>query len=280
MSLRSRSVRLVAGTRQYPLLPGDWLIGRSAQAGLAITDALASREHAVVRVGVEAVVVEDLGSRNGTFVNDRRVDEPTALLPGDLLRIGDTVFTLEVEEVETSWVEPAKPVKIAPGGREVGERTHAPAPADTLPAASRGARQRAMETSQIIEPRTAVLVLGDREWAEQIRRAAIIHPNLSVRLADAALAAENVRDVPRGVLLLDLAAAGPHRASIQGAWAAPQPRGPVLVVSGEPEAEGAALARQLGASGYVKRGKSAILVVAQLRYHLQRADAEADAEAG
>jgi hypothetical protein len=180
---------------------------------------------------------------------------------------------VEVEEVETSWVEPAKPVKIARGMREVGERTHAPA--DTLPAAaSRGARQRAMETSQIIEPRTAVLVLGDREWAEQIRRAAVIHPNLSVRVADAALAAENVRDVPRGVLLLDIATAGAHREAIQSAWAAPRLRGPVLVVSGEAETEGAVVARQLGASGYVKRGKSAILVVAQLRYHLQRADAE------
>jgi pSer/pThr/pTyr-binding forkhead associated (FHA) protein len=58
-------------------------------------DGEVSRRHAAVRPAGGRVEIEDLGSTNGTFVNDRRVAGPTVLSAGDKVRIGQT--TLEVE---------------------------------------------------------------------------------------------------------------------------------------------------------------------------------------
>jgi pSer/pThr/pTyr-binding forkhead associated (FHA) protein len=47
-----------------------------------------SRRHARIEVSAAGAILEDLGSLNGTFVGDRRVDAPTALHEGDEIRIG------------------------------------------------------------------------------------------------------------------------------------------------------------------------------------------------
>ncbi|HEV8323693.1 MAG TPA: FHA domain-containing protein [Myxococcota bacterium] len=279
----SRLYRLVSGTRHYPLLPGEWLLGRSPGAGIAVADALASREHAAVRVGPAGVEVEDLGSRNGTFVNDARLGAhtPVALRAGDLVRLGDTVFVLEEDALpaagaEGVWEEPAEPVKVArKRGKkpppELGESTVVP-PAGPRPVVYQGRGGSPEETSAIIDPRTALLVLDDNDWADQIRRAAAIHPNLTIQVATPAKTLAALGHILRGVLLLDVDAAAAESERILRAWTMPLHRGPVILAAEKPEHEGAVLARQLKASGYVKRGKSAILVVAQIRYHLQRAD--------
>jgi predicted component of type VI protein secretion system len=54
-----------------------------------------SRRHAILHVRDGALVIEDAGSRNGTFVNDERVDAPRELAEGDLVRIGETVWRVE-----------------------------------------------------------------------------------------------------------------------------------------------------------------------------------------
>jgi len=71
-------------------------IGRSAGQALAFTgDSELSRQHArLSRVGRE-LVVEDLRSTNGTFVNAQRIAEPTTLREGDVLRVGHQRFTYE-----------------------------------------------------------------------------------------------------------------------------------------------------------------------------------------
>jgi hypothetical protein len=80
-------------------LDGSMVIGGSEQADLPLADARVSEEHARVTVsddggGDTGVVVEDLRSSNGTFVNGQKVDRPTWLLPGDELMIGVTIMTL------------------------------------------------------------------------------------------------------------------------------------------------------------------------------------------
>jgi pSer/pThr/pTyr-binding forkhead associated (FHA) protein len=85
-----REVRPAAG-RTLPVLPGT--IGREG-CDVNLADPEVSRRHAAIQadVGSGAPVVEDLGSRNGTWVNDRRIEAPTPLRAGDTVRLGNTVW--------------------------------------------------------------------------------------------------------------------------------------------------------------------------------------------
>ncbi len=79
-----------ASTRSVPVTR-TVLIGRGRGADLQLLDPGISTRHAMVRATESGVFVMDLGSQNGTFVNQRRVDTPVRLTPGDVLRLGDAV---------------------------------------------------------------------------------------------------------------------------------------------------------------------------------------------
>jgi FHA domain len=69
------------------------VLGRGDQAEIRLEDPFASSHHArLTRQGV-AIVLEDLGSTNGTYLNEELVDGPRPLHPGDRVRIGDSEFT-------------------------------------------------------------------------------------------------------------------------------------------------------------------------------------------
>lgn len=68
---------------------GRFLIGRGTDCQLSLDDPLVSRRHAVIAVAEDGrATVEDLGSRNGVFLNGARVDKPERLDDGDVIRIG------------------------------------------------------------------------------------------------------------------------------------------------------------------------------------------------
>jgi pSer/pThr/pTyr-binding forkhead associated (FHA) protein len=69
-------------------------IGRQ-DTDLVVEDPEVSRRHAVLRRSDGSVIVEDLDSTNGTFVNGERIRSPIAVGPGDQIRVGQT--TLEIE---------------------------------------------------------------------------------------------------------------------------------------------------------------------------------------
>jgi len=69
-------------------------IGRQ-DADLVLQDPEVSRRHALLRRSGESVVIEDLDSTNGTFVNGERIRSPLTVGPGDQIRVGRT--TLEIE---------------------------------------------------------------------------------------------------------------------------------------------------------------------------------------
>ena len=74
---------------------GDHLvIGRSSRADLTLTDNAVSREHAKLSRLEGVWRVEDMGSRNGTYVNGKLCEGPTALRFGDVLSIGGTSLTV------------------------------------------------------------------------------------------------------------------------------------------------------------------------------------------
>lgn len=83
-----------AGTRLA--LVDDFRIGRSTGCALILDDDYVSGDHAsLVRMPNGAWVLSDLGSTNGTFVNEVRVVTPTVVTPTDSLRIGRTQMRLE-----------------------------------------------------------------------------------------------------------------------------------------------------------------------------------------
>lgn len=69
-------------------------VGRNTDLGIVLEDVEVSRRHARISPSNGTVVVEDLGSRNGSFVNDQPIDGPREVRPGDRLRCGLTVFEL------------------------------------------------------------------------------------------------------------------------------------------------------------------------------------------
>jgi adenylate cyclase len=78
------------GDRKVPLLgASSWKLGRASQSTIVIDDELVSRVHAMIqRTEAGEYFLIDMGSRNGSFVNDRRVSTPVALKDGDRLAIG------------------------------------------------------------------------------------------------------------------------------------------------------------------------------------------------
>ncbi|MBI3610487.1 MAG: FHA domain-containing protein [Nitrospirae bacterium] len=81
-------------------------IGRNPECDLAINDTVASRDHAVIRESHGKFTLEDLKSRNGTWVNDKRVSTVT-LADGDEIRIGDGRFLFVEKSQEPSKKEQA-----------------------------------------------------------------------------------------------------------------------------------------------------------------------------
>jgi S-DNA-T family DNA segregation ATPase FtsK/SpoIIIE len=89
-----------AGQR-VPLPAGNQTIGRGAGCALRLTDTLVSRRHMRVFLAPGSAEILDLGSANGITLNDEPVARG-AWLPGDRLRIGDTVLGIELATAPTA----------------------------------------------------------------------------------------------------------------------------------------------------------------------------------
>ena len=90
-------VETAAGLRAgsaYSLADGA-VLGRGEQADIRLEDTFASSQHARLAPHGEVIVLEDLGSTNGTFLNEEPLRGPQPLHPGDRIRIGDSQFTFE-----------------------------------------------------------------------------------------------------------------------------------------------------------------------------------------
>jgi pSer/pThr/pTyr-binding forkhead associated (FHA) protein len=86
------------GARHTISLTRTVTIGRSAANDITIQDSAISRQHSRIEAFGSEISAVDLGSLNGTFVNDQRVEDPQALHDGDLLRVGRIVFTAVIPE--------------------------------------------------------------------------------------------------------------------------------------------------------------------------------------
>jgi hypothetical protein len=79
----------------YPLMPIT-SIGRAANNTIVLPDGYASAEHALITRREGKWWLEDQGSRNGTLLNDVRLDRTAVISSGDVIAVGGTVLKLEL----------------------------------------------------------------------------------------------------------------------------------------------------------------------------------------
>jgi hypothetical protein len=78
-------------------LNGDIVLGRGDRTQIRLQDPFASSRHARIAEQGNILVIEDLRSTNGTYLNEELLESPRPLHPGDRLRIGDSEFTFEAD---------------------------------------------------------------------------------------------------------------------------------------------------------------------------------------
>jgi FHA domain-containing protein len=78
-------------------LDGDIVLGRGERAEIRLEDPFASARHARIYEQSDIMVIEDLHSTNGTYLNEELLQTPRPLHLGDRVRIGDSEFTFEVD---------------------------------------------------------------------------------------------------------------------------------------------------------------------------------------
>jgi DNA-binding winged helix-turn-helix (wHTH) protein len=85
--------RLLWANGRAGLGEGEHVLGRDPDLEFFLDSPGISRRHAVIRIAGDDATVEDLGSKNGTFLADRRLDSRTRLVDGDLIRVGSVQLT-------------------------------------------------------------------------------------------------------------------------------------------------------------------------------------------
>ncbi|MEW5961069.1 MAG: FHA domain-containing protein, partial [Chloroflexota bacterium] len=99
----SNAVLILKQTGQTFSLAQELLtIGRKSGNSIVLADDLkVSRHHTTISRRGKEFFIEDMGSANGTYVNERRLEAPQPLKNGDVIQVGDTVFIVSLPLAET-----------------------------------------------------------------------------------------------------------------------------------------------------------------------------------
>jgi pSer/pThr/pTyr-binding forkhead associated (FHA) protein len=127
------ALRFISGKYQggeFPLTEGiPIIVGRSSDLDMVLVEEMVSRRHARIELRQGVVLVEDLGSTNGTFVNGERINSGS-LAEGDRLLIGTSILKLVVVDEQQSGAFSQRPpgsVRATPGkeplARPTGQNT-------------------------------------------------------------------------------------------------------------------------------------------------------------
>lgn len=135
-------VSIITPVAELELRDGSVLVGRLPDCDVVVDDALVSRMHARISVRGQSVVVEDLHSTNGIYVNGARITHSAALREGDRLLFGTTEISL-FEARRVARIAPLRPRTeesrpVAALGSTL--RPTSSAPSSTPPPAARGAK--------------------------------------------------------------------------------------------------------------------------------------------
>jgi pSer/pThr/pTyr-binding forkhead associated (FHA) protein len=91
-----------------PLTLGENVVGREGDGDIRIDSPTVSRRHARIVVSADGATLEDLGSKNGTFLRGAPVSAATALRDGDEIRVGSValLFRMASGTRTATWTEP------------------------------------------------------------------------------------------------------------------------------------------------------------------------------
>lgn len=104
--------------REIPLISGNvWKIGRTEQNTVVLPDDMVSRNHAMIQQEGGHYYLIDLGSRNGSFVNGRRLTAPVELRDGDRLSFGEA----EMRFRNPAQASTASPADVSPDALARGQ---------------------------------------------------------------------------------------------------------------------------------------------------------------
>lgn len=104
--------------KEFPIGSAKTVIGRKEDCDLRIPLGEVSRQHAVLMIASDTVSLRDLGSANGTYVNNQRITEQE-LDAGDHIVIGPVVFTVQIDGL---------PKDVRPVQTRLESRTGTPGP--------------------------------------------------------------------------------------------------------------------------------------------------------
>jgi DNA-binding winged helix-turn-helix (wHTH) protein len=93
---------LVQDKQEIPLVKGENILGRDRNATVHIDDSTISRRHARILVAGNGATVEELGSKNGTFVQGKKIEKARRLSDGDRIQVGSVVLTFREFSPEKS----------------------------------------------------------------------------------------------------------------------------------------------------------------------------------
>ena len=108
-------VKDVNGAQRVPMI-GRMMVGRSPNGDLVLRSPYASRRHAWIWQRGDRVIIEDLGSTHGTYVNGQLLVSPRQLRHNDVISIGDArlIFVAESGPRTASPVQPVREAAMAP----------------------------------------------------------------------------------------------------------------------------------------------------------------------
>lgn len=169
--------------RTFELRPGEILIGRSSNCHLVLDDGLVSRRHAQIVVTDSRAAVEDFGSANGVFVNDKRVSGSEQLNAGDRLQIGKQVFvvcavnrppvSLPAERFNAETLHGLRAAPDLSLDIQLGDRAAGTKPDLKIPAVEAEATTRAEALELLGGVADKVLAMGRGEEAERVLSTAL-----------------------------------------------------------------------------------------------------------
>jgi DNA-binding winged helix-turn-helix (wHTH) protein len=102
---------LIIDGRRVPLHPGENILGRDPDEGIQLDSPTVSRRHARILINADAATIEDLESKNGTFLRGERLSAAAPLTNGDEIRAGSIVLRFRKStpaDLTSTWSEPQK----------------------------------------------------------------------------------------------------------------------------------------------------------------------------